>query len=54
MKENRNAYRLLVKKPEEKRSQGRPRYRLVDNIKMDLGEIRWSGMDWIYLALDRY
>jgi hypothetical protein len=29
---------------------GRPRRRWVDNIKMDLGEIEWDGMDWIELA----
>jgi hypothetical protein len=32
---------------------GRPRRRWVDNIEMDLGEIRWGGMDWIGLAQDR-
>jgi hypothetical protein len=37
--EKRNAYRLLVGKPEGKGSQRGPRYRWVDNIKMDLGEI---------------
>jgi hypothetical protein len=39
MGEKRNAYRLLVGKPEEKRPLGRPIRRLVDNIKMDLREI---------------
>jgi hypothetical protein len=48
MGENRNAYRLLV----GKRALGRPR-RWLDNIKMDLGEIGQSGMDWIGLAWDR-
>jgi hypothetical protein len=33
---------------------GRPRRRWVDNIKMYLGEIGWDGMEWIYLAQDRY
>jgi hypothetical protein len=47
MGENRNAYRLLVGKPEGKRPLGRPRRRWVDNIRMDLGE------DWIGLAQDR-
>jgi hypothetical protein len=37
--EKRNAYRLLVGKPEVKRPQGRPRRRWVDNIRMDLGEV---------------
>jgi hypothetical protein len=36
MGEKRNAYRILVGKPEEKRPQGRPRCRWVDNIEMDL------------------
>jgi hypothetical protein len=53
MKARRNAYRLLVGKPEGKRPQGRPRRRWVDNIKMDLREIGWNGMDWIDLAQNR-
>jgi hypothetical protein len=40
-----NAYRILVGKPERKRPLGRPRRRWVDNIKMDLREIGWGGMD---------
>jgi hypothetical protein len=39
MGEKRNVYRLLVGKPEGKRSLGRPRRRWIDNIKMDLSEI---------------
>jgi hypothetical protein len=46
----RNAYRVLVGKPEGKRQLGRPRPTWVDNIKMDLGEIGWDGVDWIDLA----
>jgi hypothetical protein len=42
-----------VRKPEGKRSRGRPRCRWKDNIKMDLREIGWGGMDWIDLAQDR-
>jgi hypothetical protein len=42
-----------VGKPEEKRLQGRPRRRWVDNIKSDLREIGGDGMDWIDLAQDR-
>jgi hypothetical protein len=53
MGETRNAYRILVGKPEERRPLGRPRRRWVDNIKMDLREIGWAGMDWIDLAHDR-
>jgi hypothetical protein len=40
-----NAYRILVGKPEGKRPLERPRRRWVDNIKMDLREIGWDGMD---------
>jgi hypothetical protein len=42
-----------VGKPEGKRPVGRPRRRWVDNIKIDLRETRWNGMDWIDLAQDR-
>jgi hypothetical protein len=52
MGENRNAYRILVGKPEGKRPLGRPRRRWVDNIKIDLREIIWDAMDWIDLAQD--
>jgi hypothetical protein len=45
-----HAYRILVGKPEGKRPLGRPRRRWVDNIRMDLREIGWDGMDWIDLA----
>jgi hypothetical protein len=46
--EKRNAYSLLVVKPEGKRPLGRPRRRWVDNIRMDLGEVGWGdvGLDW--------
>jgi hypothetical protein len=45
MGENRNAYRILVGKPEGKRPLGRSRRRWVDNIKMDLTEIGWDGVE---------
>jgi hypothetical protein len=45
MGEKRNAYRLLVGKPEGKRPLGRPRRRRVDNIRMDLGEVGWGDVD---------
>jgi hypothetical protein len=40
-----NAYRILMGKPERKRPLGRQSRKLVDNIKMDLREIEWDGMD---------
>jgi hypothetical protein len=46
----RNAYRILVGKPEGKRPLGRPRRRRVGNIKIDLRETGWKSMDWIELA----
>jgi hypothetical protein len=48
-----NVYRSLVEKPEGKRPLGIPRRRWVDNIRMDLGEVRWGDVDWIDLAKDR-
>jgi hypothetical protein len=46
----RNAYKIVVGKPERKRSLGKPRRRWEDNIRMDLREIGWEGVDWIHLA----
>jgi hypothetical protein len=54
MGEKRNVYKILVGKPEGKRPLGRARHRWVDNIKMDLREIGWDGMDWIDLVQDRH
>jgi hypothetical protein len=51
--EKRNAYGLLVEKPEEKRPLRRQRRRWVDNITMDLGEVGWGDVDWVGLAQDR-
>jgi hypothetical protein len=51
MGEKRSACRLLVGNPEGKRPLGRPRCRWVD-IKMDLLEIGWGGVDWVSLAQD--
>jgi hypothetical protein len=50
MEVKRNAYRILVGKPEGKTPLGGPRRRWMDNIKIDLREIEWDGMDWIDLA----
>jgi hypothetical protein len=54
MGQEKNAYRLLVGKPERKRSLGRPRRMWLYNIRMDLVEAGWGDVDWIGLAQDRY
>jgi hypothetical protein len=51
--EKMNEYRILMGKPEGKRPLERPRRRWVDNIKIDLIEIVWGGMDWIDLPYNR-
>jgi hypothetical protein len=51
--DKRNAYRILMGKPEGKRPLGRLRRRWVYKIEMDLREIDCDGMDWIYLAQDK-
>jgi hypothetical protein len=53
MGEKKKTYRLLVRKPEGKRPLGRLSIRWVDNIRMDLGEVGWSDVDWIGLAQER-
>jgi hypothetical protein len=53
MGEKRNAYRMLVGKPEGRRPLGKPRSRSLDNIRMDLTEVGWGDVDWIGLAQDR-
>jgi hypothetical protein len=50
---NRNAYRVLMGKPEGKRQLGRPRRRWEDNIKMDLklqDEVVWTGLIWLRIG----
>jgi len=49
--ERRDAYRVLVGRREGKRPLERPRRRWEDNIKMDLQEVGWGGMDWIWLRI---
>jgi hypothetical protein len=49
----RDANRILVGKPEGKRTLGRPRRWSVGDIKIDLREIEWDGMDWFDVVQDR-
>jgi hypothetical protein len=51
--EKRNAYRISMGKPQGKRPLGTPRCMCEDNIKMNVREIRWGGMDWIILIKER-
>ena len=53
MGEERGVYRVLVGKPEGKRPLARPRRRWVDNMRMDLQEVRCGYKDWIGRAQDR-
>ena len=53
MEQSRNAYRVIVGKPEGKRPLGRPRRRWEDNIKMNLREVGCDPGEWIDLAEDR-
>jgi len=50
MGERRDVYRVLVGKPEVKRTRGRHRRRWEDNIKMDLQEVEGGSVDWIELV----
>ena len=53
MEEGRGVHKVLVGKPDGKRSLGRPRRRWEDNIKMDLEEVGRGSEDWMELAKDR-
>ncbi|KAJ4448585.1 hypothetical protein ANN_10604 [Periplaneta americana] len=53
MGESKNAYRVLVERPEGKRPLGRPRRRWEGNIKMDFREVGYDGREWINLGQDR-
>jgi hypothetical protein len=52
MREMRNGYNTLFGKPTWKKTLGRSRRRLEDNIRMDR-EVVWKVVDWIHLAQDR-
>jgi hypothetical protein len=54
MRAKRNSYRILVGKPEEKRPLERLRHIWEDNLKINLREMGWCGVNWIHLAQDRY
>ena len=53
VEERRSVYRVLLGKPEGKGPLGKPRHRWEDNIKMDLQEVVYGGMDWNELAQER-
>jgi hypothetical protein len=53
MGDRRVVYRILVGKPEVKKTLGRPRHRWEDNIKMGIQEVLCWSMNWINLAQDR-
>jgi hypothetical protein len=53
MREQKGAYRVFVGRPEGSRWLGRPGCRWKDNIKMDLQEAGWWGVDWIVVAQGR-
>jgi hypothetical protein len=50
MGEKRDAYRILLGRPEGRRPLGKPRHRWEDNIKMDLQDVGWGGMDWLRIG----
>jgi len=52
MGDRRGSCRVLMERPEGKRSLRKPRHSWDDNIKMGLQDVGWSGMNWIDLAQD--
>jgi len=51
MGKRRGIHRVLVRKPEGKRSLGGDKHRWKDNIKMDLQEVGvWSGSSWLRIG----
>jgi hypothetical protein len=53
MVQGRGVYRVLVGKPEERKTLGRPRCRWEEKIRMDLREVEYVCVDWLELAQDR-
>jgi len=53
MGERRGIYKILLGKPEGKRTLGRTRRRWEDNINTDIQEVGCGGMDWIDLVQDK-
>jgi hypothetical protein len=53
MEEKRNAYKMLIGKPEGKRPLGRPRRKGEDNIIMNFAEIWREVVEWTHLAQGR-
>jgi hypothetical protein len=51
---SKHAYRILLGKPDGKRTLGRTRSKWENNFKMDLREIGGDGLEWIDMAQDRY
>ena len=51
MGNRRRVYRVLVGRSEVKRPLGRPKRGWEDNITMDIPEMEWGGMDWIWLRI---
>jgi hypothetical protein len=53
MGDRRGAYQILVGRPEGNKPLGKLRHKWKDNIRLDLQEVGWGGIDWIYLSQDR-
>jgi len=53
LSDGRDAYEILMGKSEGKKPLRRPRHTWVDNIRLDLREIGWEGVDWMHLTQDR-
>jgi hypothetical protein len=51
--EKRNRYGISLRRPKGRRTQGIPRHKRENNIKVDLREMEWAGMCWIDLSQDR-